>query len=180
MRERLYALLGVAGPIVVYISIMVSIMLSPWFSWGGNALSDLGHAVRSEVASIYNLGLLIGAFLIIIYNLKILRHIVKYTGISLTASAFLLQLVALFDEVYGDLHGIVSVLFFVSIGITSIKYAFEKRDKITIIAIITAFSSWIFYGAGVYRTGIAVPEAISTVAVSTWIICSAVRTYRER
>ena len=66
MEERVYALFGVVGPLVAYISMGVSIVLSPWFSWESNALSDLGHAFRSEVASIFNFGLLLAGFLMMI------------------------------------------------------------------------------------------------------------------
>ena len=49
MNERVYALFGVFGPLLVYVSITVSLVLSPWFSWETNALSDLGHSVTSDV-----------------------------------------------------------------------------------------------------------------------------------
>jgi hypothetical membrane protein len=32
MKKRFYALFGVVGPLVAYISMGVSIVLSPWFS----------------------------------------------------------------------------------------------------------------------------------------------------
>ena len=55
--RRWYELLGVAGSIIAFIAIAVSIHLSPWFLWDSNALSDLGHVFHSDVASIFNLGL---------------------------------------------------------------------------------------------------------------------------
>lgn len=58
MHDRVYALFGVIGPLLAYVFIGVSIMLSPWFTWESSALSDLGHSVNSEVASIFNIGLL--------------------------------------------------------------------------------------------------------------------------
>ena len=66
MNERKYALFGVVGPLVAYFFIVVSIGLSPWFSWSSNALSDLGHSVDSDVASLYNFGLLLAGFLMMI------------------------------------------------------------------------------------------------------------------
>jgi hypothetical membrane protein len=47
MNERICALFGMIGPPMAHVSIGVSIALSPWFSWERNALSDLGHAVKS-------------------------------------------------------------------------------------------------------------------------------------
>jgi len=46
---------GIVGPIVSYVLIAVSILLSPWFSWQRNALSDLGHSTKSNVSPIFNL-----------------------------------------------------------------------------------------------------------------------------
>jgi hypothetical membrane protein len=40
----------------------------------------------------------------------------------------MLQLLATFDEVYGPLHVIVSILFFVSLGFASIVYAAEAKS----------------------------------------------------
>jgi hypothetical membrane protein len=66
MNERKYALFGVVGPLVAYLFIGVSIVLSPWFSWWSNALSDLGHSVDSDVALLYNFGLLLAGFFMMI------------------------------------------------------------------------------------------------------------------
>ena len=82
MQQRVYALFGVLGPLVVYVTIGVSIVLSPSFNWENDALSDLGHAVRSEVASIFNFGLLLAGFLLIVYAVTVFRKHAKYTSIA--------------------------------------------------------------------------------------------------
>jgi hypothetical membrane protein len=61
-KKGFHSLFGVVGPLIAYFSIGVSMVLSPWFSWESNALSDLGHAIKSEVASIFNFGLLLVGF----------------------------------------------------------------------------------------------------------------------
>ena len=180
MDERFYAFFGIAGPIVAYVSIAISILLSPWFSWQRNALSDLGHAVKSDVAPIFNLGLLLGGFLIIVYALTVFRAHVKYTSICLVASAFLLQLVATFDEAYGFLHGVVSVLFFVSIWITALVNAIEKKSLKALIAFIISFGIWVLYGLKVYSAGIAVPEIISFTAVAALLMFSVIRILSQK
>lgn len=180
MREEAYALFGIFGPLVAYISIGVSIMLSPWFSWERNALSDLGHAVKSGAAPIFNLGLLLAGFLITIYAATVFRKHAKYTSICLVASAFTLQLVATFDEVYRSVHYAVSVLFFISIGITSISYAKEKRSSLAAVSFMIGLGSWILYGARMYSAGIAVPETISSIMVVSWVMYSAVKIYLNK
>ena len=56
-------LVGILGLSIVYTCLAVSIALSPWFSWLRNALSDLDHSVKSNVVTIFNLGLVLGGFL---------------------------------------------------------------------------------------------------------------------
>jgi hypothetical membrane protein len=180
LREKMYASFGIVGLMVVYLSIGVSIMLSPWFSWQRNALSDLGHVVKSEVAPIFNLGLLLGAFLIIVYALTVFREHAKYTSVCLVASAFLLQLVATFDETYGTIHGVVSVLFFVSIWITSFVNALEKKSIKALTAFIISFGVWVLYGLNVYNAGIAVPEIISFTAVAVLLLLSVIRIFSKK
>ena len=180
LKEKIYALFGFVGLLVVYLSIGVSILFSPWFSWQRNALSDLGHVMKSPVAPIFNLGLLLGGFLIIVYALTVFREHVKYTSVCLVASAFLLQLVATFDEAYGFLHGVVSVLFFVSIWITALINAIEKKSLKALIAFIISFGIWVLYGLKVYSAGIAVPEIISFTAVAALLMLSVIRILSKR
>ena len=177
MDERIYALFGVIGPISAYLLIGVSIALSPGFSWERNALSDLGHAVNSGVAPIFNFGLFLAGFLLTIYAVKVLKKYARWTGYSLVISAFALQLIAVFDEVYGPLHLVVSILFFVSLSFTSLLYTVERKSRSAGAAFTIGLVSWIFYWAKIYSVGIAVPEIISSAAVLFWIISSALRIY---
>lgn len=180
MNERTYALLGVVGPVVAYVSIGVSIALSPWFSWERNALSDLGHAVKSGVAPIFNLGISLAGLLVIIYTATTFRKHAKYTSICVVVSASMLQLLATFDEVYGFLHYVVSVLFFTSIGISSIVYATEGRSLLAVTAFIIGIGSWLLYGMKVYSAGVAVPETISSAAAVSWIMFSALKIFFKK
>ena len=173
MSGEASAFLGVSAVIVAFTFLGLSLLLSPSFSWWINALSDLGHSTRSEVAPIFNFGLLLTGFLTSLYSVKTLINHAKYSGISLTLSGFLLQLVAMFDEVYGYLHYLVSVLFFLSLGLSSILYAVERRSLTAAAAFIIGFLSWTLYWIGVLNTGVAVPEALSSIAVASWIVRSA-------
>jgi len=174
----MWALLGVVGPLTAHVSIATSILSAPWFRWSSNALSDLGHAARSEVAPIYNFGLALAGCLVAVYAVTVFRRHAKYTSIVVAVSAFLLQLVAVFDEVYGSLHQAVSVLFFVSLTIASVAYAVERKSLSASVAFATSLGFWAMYGAKVYSAGIAVPEIISVAGVSSWILLSAFRIYR--
>lgn len=170
-----FIILGFVGPLAAYICISLSILLSPSFSWHANALSDLGHSLKSPVAPIYNLGLLIAGFLITLYAARPLMNYAKCTGASLMITALLLQAVAVFDEVYGVIHSVASVLFFMLAGVTCIIYAVERRSILAAIAFVVGLLSWVLWWAGVYRAGVAVPEIISALAVTAAVYHSAIK-----
>ena len=178
MNQRAYALLGIVGPFTAYVAIGVSIALSPWFSWEISALSDLGHAVKSQAAPIFNLGLLLAGFLITVYAITVFKKHAKYTSIFLVMSALSLQLVATFDEVYGFPHFAASVLLFLSLGAASLTYAVERRSYLAIAAFTIGLLSWALYGMKMCSIGVAVPETISTVMAVSWMIYSAIRIIR--
>jgi hypothetical membrane protein len=52
---------GAAAAATPLLLVLLAALLSGWFNPLTNALSDLGHATRSPVAPIFNLGLSLGA-----------------------------------------------------------------------------------------------------------------------
>ena len=177
MNEKYWSLFGLAGPLVAYIFIGVSIASAPWFSWWNNALSDLGHAVRSESAPYYNFGLLLAGLFITVYVVTVFWKYAKYTSLFLSATAFSLQLVAVFDEVYGRLHGTVSIVFFVFMILSCLVYGVEKKSVLGILSFIIGLGSWALYWAETYKAGVAVPEIISATAAMSWVVLSAVKIF---
>ncbi len=176
MEERVYALFGIFGPLLVYASIALSLLLSPSFSWESNALSDLGHAVTSDAASIFNLGLLLAGFLMMVYALTVFQKHAKYSSFCLLISTFLVQLLAVFNEVYGSLHYVVAVPHFVMLSLTSIVYTVEKRSAAALTTFIIVIFSWLVYGLNILNIGIAVPETVSKLVLA-WIMYSAIKIY---
>ena len=179
MNERYNVLFGVISPIVGIFFTITSIILSPWFNWRNNALSDLGHSINSEVASLFNIGLLISGFLLIYYSISIFKNHAKYTSYFLIFAGLMFQLVATFDEIYGYLHFQVSLLFFVALGFVSLTYIIEKRSIIASISLFIGLISWIVYGMNIIKMGIAIPETISSFTTSIWIILSARSIYLD-
>lgn len=177
--RRWYELLGVAGPVLAFIAIAASIHLSPWFRWDNNALSDLGHAVRSDVAPIFNLGLSLASTSVLAFTVTAFRKHAKYSSIGLGASAIFLQLIATFDEVYGHLHFYASVFFFASIGVTAIAFALEKRSPVALSAFAVTVAAWVLYGFRSYG-GIALPETVSSAAVAGLLVHASIGIYTGR
>jgi len=169
-KQKVWFLISALALIIVYLTIGLSIYLSPWFSWHNNALSDLGHAVKSSVSPIFNFGLFSSGLIFFIYSIINLSKHSKYTSIFFTGSAFFLQLIAVFDETYGFLHFFVSVLFFVTLNFTLFMYGLEKKSIIAIISFLVGSFSWIVYYADIFHIGVSVPEIISCIAITFWII----------
>lgn len=146
---------------------------SGWFNLVNNALSDLGHATRSNVAPLFNLGLSAGGALLIAIGSTCAAAKSKLISYTLAASGFILILIAVFDEVYGWLHFYVSVAFFVSLAVLLAEYAVLKRGARAVLAslaIIVAVVSWVLHLY--YRTppGAAIPELISIAVASPFYI----------
>jgi hypothetical membrane protein len=172
-------LFGIVGPLLVYASIALSLLISPWFSWESNALSDLGHAVTSDAASIFNLGLLLAGFLLMVYALTVFQKHAKYSSFCLLVSTFFVQLLAAFNEVYGSLHYVVAVPHFVMLSLTSIVYTVEKRSAVAFITFVIVMFSWLLYALNIFNIGIAVPETVSKLVLA-WIMYSAIKIYFDK
>ena len=74
-------------------------------------------------------------------------------------------LVAVFDEVYGVSHFIVSVLFFASIALFLVVYSLLFEKKTPLILLIISIVAWYLYFAYRIPSGAAIPELISIIIV---------------
>jgi len=166
-----YALrLSIISIVVPLISIAVSIAISGWFNITDNALSDLGHAARSSVAPIFNFGLSLGGFLVSIVSMLYLSRIHRVFSISGALTGYTLILVATFDEIYGGLHLIVSMAFFLSIALMLSIYIYLYRNLLAILSLALGLSSWILHIAYGIPRGAAIPELISiTLAIPFYL-----------
>ena len=181
MNERKYALFGLLGPFTAILFVLIAIIFSPWFSWWDNALSDLGNSsVHIEAAPWFNFGLLLSGFFMILYSIMIFGKYAKCTSLLSVVAGLSLQLIGTFDEVYVSLHFLFSLLFFASLGFASTIYTVEKKSVVALVALVIGAGSWVLYGAGIYSTGIAVPEAISAIATFAWIMLSALQIYFDK
>ena len=158
-------ILGFLAFIIPLTFIAIAIIKAPWFSILNNALSDLGHARKSNVAPLFNLGLSLGGFLIGSVSTYFISKISKVLSIVLSFTGYSLILVAVFDEIYGYLHFIVSVSFFMSLAASLIAYAIVKRTILPIPLLIIGILAWIIHYSYNIPRGVAIPELISVFAV---------------
>ena len=141
---------------------------------------DLGSPPCSPQIPTFNFGLLFCGFCMILFSVTSFINHAKYTSYMLVATGLALQLVATFDEVYGSLHFIVSVLFFAALGFASLTYYLEKKSVLALAALVIGLVSWILYGLEVYSAGIAVPETIASIATVTWVMLAARTIYLNK
>lgn len=178
---RLAGLCGIAAPTVALSCIFLSISLSPWFSWSANALSDLGVG---EAAWAFNSGLMAGGILTMVFAAGLLTTFRKRALGCAGAMLLFLDAIALFgigvfSEAAGDIHFYLSVAFFALfplsvflLGAGAIMAGSKKFGSFTIVDGVLAILPWVFSWDGV-----AIPEAISALVASIWIVAEGARLY---
>lgn len=176
MKKHLLAI-PLASIVAPFVCIAISIALSPWFNIVDNALSDLGHAINSNVSPVFNFGLSLGGALVIVTATMIITRCSKALATSLTLTGYTLILVAVFDEVYdryGGLHFWASAAFFISLAISLIVYSITTPNKTmrttSTILLIAALTSWILHLLYKIPRGAAIPELISIFVIIPFYI----------
>jgi len=171
---------GFLAPLIGYSFIFIAIANAPWFSWEKNALSDLGAHAGSDI--IFNSGLMISGILLILFSIGLFLYFEDYLS-KIGASVLILDGIALFGiglfpETTGTLHLYFSIAFFVlfPIGYIILSIAFYLKDynrKLSflaltgaILAIIIWATPWNSFGI----TGVAIPEFLSSLVCSAWVI----------
>ncbi|MHA1713448.1 MAG: DUF998 domain-containing protein, partial [Candidatus Ranarchaeia archaeon] len=154
------------------------VMLSPWFTWTGNALSDIGVYERGlYAATVFNSGLIIGGVMTILLSIRFYNmysdHWGSWLGVrTLTFAGGALTTIGLFTETSPPYHFIASVLFFVALPISmwlfSIRFLQEQRGKLGITSFSLPFISMLAWGIPYYN-GVAIPELISSISGWIWL-----------
>jgi len=180
-RLRIAGLCGIAAPMMAFSCIFLAISLSPWFSWTANALSDLGVG---EAAWVFNSGLMVGGILTMVFAAGLLVAFKRRTlgcvgAVLLFFDAVALFGIGLFSEASGEIHSYFSVAFFALfplslflLGAGAVMVGSKKFGSFTIVAGVLAALPWVFSWDGV-----AIPEAISALVASIWIIAEGARLY---
>ena len=179
MRASCVSSLVIASVCLPLLMVFVSIALSPWFNIWYNALSDLGHAVNNDVAPIFNLGLVIGGYLVSVLSIKYMILYDKGRSVILAYAGFMLILIGVYDEIYGRLHFIVSVLFF--LGIIAYLFYISVKEK-TIIPGTIAILQIIMWYLHLFRDlppGAAIPELIAVFSFAPFYYSDYVKLNKE-
>lgn len=179
---------GIAGWVVSTTGIVLATWQAPWFSWTGNALSDLGHPARAS-APAFNLGLMVAGLLGVMFVIRVATEsetMAHWIGVAVMfGSVVNLGLIGLFDITH-PLHGTVSVAFFVSLTVGLLVYGTAEvladRPKLGLFDIwlgVGHATVWAVWAAGLGSPGIAIPEFLGGIAILAWVIPLTHRLYRD-
>ena len=180
--QRLGVASGIVAPIVGFACILGAIVSYSQFSWANNALSDLG-VVSGTTGMIFNFGLIATGLLTFNFaTFGLFNYLGKSwvgkIGVAVFAAASLaLIAIGVFNENFSPTHYIVSVAFFVlapiALFILTFAFWFNRNRRLagfTVLVGVAAAVPWILEFTLNYVPNVAVPEAVSGLAVSVWAI----------
>ncbi|RLI54753.1 MAG: hypothetical protein DRP09_11995 [Candidatus Thorarchaeota archaeon] len=181
--------IGFLGPAIALITISLAILLSPGFTWPGNALSDLGHYTRTDLgpykllgAIVFNGGLILTGLTMLYFVFSTMKKTTdmptKIGLVPIFISLLFLIGIGVFSENFGDIHFIVSVGFFLTfpfsmwiVGISWLR--FPRLRLFAIISLLLPFISvqvwWMHFVGNPYWTGAAIPEIITAMSAILWV-----------
>jgi hypothetical protein len=104
---RLFGWFGIVTPVLGFTMIFLAISTAPWFSWQGNALSDLG--VEGLTAAIFNGGLVMTGSVMAVFSLSVYEfgkedRLGKVGFVLLLLACILLLGIGVFPETAGDIQ----------------------------------------------------------------------------
>jgi hypothetical membrane protein len=184
--SKYVGLLGIIGPIIAISLILISIALSPWFSWWDNALSDLGV---SSVAILFNAGLILCGICCTIFSIGFListdkkKWLRRIGSVILCLATIALIGIGVFSEDFGILHFYFSVAFFVLLMIASLILGASMMmdaELRTVGIIALSVGAFGIIGWMLPRGhGVAIPEALSSFPACIWFAILGVRMYKS-
>ena len=181
-RVRRLGLFGIVTPVVGFTLILLAISTAPWFSWTGNALSDLG--VRGLTATIFNGGLMATALSMMAFSAGVWEltdgsTLGRAGSGALFLAAFFLMGIGIFPETVEPHHLVFSVAFFVALPVSMfvlsahmIRSGMKDLGYLSVAAGIVAALIW-----ALEWDGVAIPEAVSALMAA---VMSVVLGYRMR
>jgi len=153
MLVRIAGLCGVFAPIIAFTCIAIAIYYSTCFTWTGNWLSDLGGmagekpiwAARGIASVIFNVGLIITGIMGVVFATAIRRTRMLNTRLGRIGTLLLvldmsaLCAVGIFPETTGNLHALVSSIFFflVVLSLLLIGTVMRKASEKTLGCFVT-------------------------------------------
>lgn len=181
-RQSMGALIGLTVPMLAFACIFIAINSYPAFSWTHNALSDLG-VVPGMTSQTFNFGLFASGILGFTFSITGLfnyfnsNRVGKAGALAFAAATLALMSIGIFNEDFRPTHFIVSVLFFtilpIALWIITAGLYVKREIKLAVFTVassIAAATPWILYYTIHYAPNVAIPEFISSMAGSIWLV----------
>lgn len=173
---RIGGLAGVFGPVIALSLVFYAVHVSPWFTWAGNSLSDLGV---SSAAIYFNGGLIVEGILNVLFAAGIAasfgsRAARSANGIIFGISGASLGFVGVFTEHSGSLHSIFALAFFIlfPVSLFTVSLTVGRRHAVfSVLTFLMGISALIAIFLTPHRAGaLAIPEIFEAVILSAWTI----------
>jgi len=171
-RNYLFSWIALIWPWITIFLIILNILISPWFSWYKNALSDLGVHQYGFIfnSAIFTEGIINGVYFFFLGKNSRQRYLI-------VIGSFSLSLVGVFNENFHLLHLIFALIYFIFMPIYIIlNFGYtENLNKFFNIIIGTASLFVIIVGIlSSFRLiprilGLGVYEMLEAVLISMWI-----------
>ncbi|MFH0897336.1 MAG: DUF998 domain-containing protein [Candidatus Bathyarchaeota archaeon] len=176
---RLHRVLGILGATVAYFFIAVSIVVSPWFNFYDNALSDLGNtALHSSTAWIFNTGLVLSGIFEASFAFLISRQRPSWKyliwTVPLSVAGADLAMIGFFPENAGIVHLLVSVILFAFMSMAMFIYSYVSwplgTPAIGAVALTFGLASVFVWFTQWSWKGVAIQETLTSAMASIWLI----------
>jgi len=181
---------GILGSVLSIALVLAATVLSSWFRWENNALSELGVG---EVSLLFNGAMLIGGVLIFFFTLGIREYfdgnrLVKVGVNLIIVASIFLALVGVFTVDMIVMHGIVSLgpLMLAPLGFVFIGLGAEeaKLRNFSIGSGVAALVSILVLPMVIlflpFKVGFAVPEIINTIITTVWIFTMGIKLIKHK
>ncbi|MFX0203910.1 MAG: DUF998 domain-containing protein [Candidatus Hodarchaeota archaeon] len=177
--------LGAMAPVSAIASIGVSLAFSPWFSWRRNALSDLGI---SEVAPIFNSGLVVTGILLSVFAIALAR-VERKNSLGLTGSIGILSMgvsivgVGVFTEAFLRVHILFAFSCFASLILSSIllgiRFTLDQETRALGVVALSSGALSIIVTTTYRPQGVAILETVIAFPFIPWYVALVLRLYRK-
>lgn len=183
---------GIVGVVVSYSLIALALASSSsWFNWYNNALSDLGNtaSIRSlNSAPLFNSGLVLGGALVFVFSVLLARAAQlswKYMTwcVPLALASADLSLIGVFNESYGMVHLVLSVIFFFLTALTLFLFSYvsfplgsPRLGAISLALGVFCSAMWV---ARFPWQGVAIQEASTSLASAIFVVLVSARRGRQ-
>lgn len=173
-------LCGIAQPVLTLVMVFSATIISPWFRWDTNALSELG---AGEVSLLFNSAMWFGGVLGFIFALGLRRYLVgnrhgNAGSFLIMVGSVCLALVGVFTITDLATHAIVALSYFllVPIGLILIGFGDERNvtRKLSLVTGTAALVAILVLPVVIFflpfKVGFAVPEMTHGLIIAIWMI----------